>query len=79
MLQRPAKRPPRREPNPSPNCAPNWESDVSACPTRIEIAPAAERQIRKLEATVRRRIIDKIGRLILLGIDQKGERGHDGL
>jgi mRNA interferase RelE/StbE len=27
---------------------------------RIEIAPAAERQIRKMEATVRRRIIDKI-------------------
>ena len=32
-------------------------------PYRIEIAPAAERQIRKLEATVRRRILDKIGTL----------------
>jgi mRNA interferase RelE/StbE len=32
-------------------------------PYRIEIAPAAERQIRKMEATVRRRIIDKIGTL----------------
>ena len=32
-------------------------------PYRIEIAPAAERQIRKLEVTVRRRIIDKIGAL----------------
>ncbi|HEY6291044.1 MAG TPA: type II toxin-antitoxin system RelE/ParE family toxin [Terriglobia bacterium] len=29
-------------------------------PYRIEIAPAAERQIRKLEARVRRRIVDKL-------------------
>ena len=32
-------------------------------PYRIEIAPAAERQIRKLEVSARRRIIDKIGTL----------------
>jgi mRNA interferase RelE/StbE len=32
-------------------------------PYRIEIAPAAELQIRKMEAAVRRRIIDKIGTL----------------
>jgi mRNA interferase RelE/StbE len=32
-------------------------------PYRIEIAPAAERQIRKLEVSVRRRIIEKIGTL----------------
>jgi mRNA interferase RelE/StbE len=32
---------------------------------RIEIAPAAERQIRKLEATVRRRVFSKIETLQL--------------
>ena len=32
-------------------------------PYRIEIAPAAERQIRKLEAEVRRQIFKKIGTL----------------
>ena len=34
-------------------------------PYRIEIAPAAERQLRKLEATVRRRIFTKIETLQL--------------